>query len=186
MPPKFKIDTKNWQTPPPVCRYMASFIKPATNRFVSVLEPTPGAGQLLAAISDTKGVAPYFPGGNGDFWKMNHYSGLLEKERKYDYVVMNPPFTPMALGFEFLEACMKLSDNIICLLPWFILINSDRRFEAIRKFGLKSVTHLPRKTFPSNRIQCVVMELKKGHTGKMELKYFDAQQWNELDLQKNR
>lgn len=176
--PKFKIDKINFQTPRPVCKYMASFIKPADSGLVSVLEPTPGAGNLLAEIMAIKGVAPYYT--EGDFWKMDHYSGLLQKERKYDYVVMNPPFTPMAEAFVFLEACMKLSDNIICLLPWFILINSDRRFEAIKNFGLVSVTHLPRKTFPSCRIQCVVLELKRDYTGPMELKYYDAEKWNSL------
>jgi hypothetical protein len=166
-----KIDKKNFQTPLSVCTYMAAYVGRGPT-IATALEPTPGKGNLVNAVKRLGGIEVTTP--KNDFWKMKHAG-------KYDFVVMNPPFTPMAQAFEFLEACMPLTDNVICLLPWFILINSDRRFQIIRDYGLVSVTHLPRNTFPSCRIQCVVIEMKRGYTGSIELKYFDKEYWTGIN-----
>ena len=157
------IISTEFQTPPIVCDYMASLIPKCTSGWWNILEPTPGIGNLVAAGKE-KGFVSY---PKGDFWTF-----YKKSKARYDYVLMNPPFTPMAEGVSYLKACMELSDNIIALLPWFILINSDSRMNMITDFGLVSVTHLPRKTFPNSRIQCCILELQKGYEGKTEFTKF--------------
>src|ERR1700743_1450013 len=113
--------TRHYQTPPDVCRYMASLIPPYCQ---TILEPTPGIGNLVKAISDNGRlvVAPedYF---------------LLDKSLKFDCVVMNPPFSDksldiknkpnsfkamgMSTGYNILFECMQKSDHVIALMPWF-------------------------------------------------------------------
>jgi len=136
-----------FQTPKVVADYMASFIP---DNCGTILEPTPGIGNLVRAVRN-KGlvIAP-----------MNFED--IPDGARYQWAIMNPPFTPMAEGYRYLKEVMKMSDNIIALLPWFILINSERRINDIIEFGLVSVTHLPRKTFPGCRIQVCVLEMRKG------------------------
>jgi type I restriction-modification system DNA methylase subunit len=70
-----------FQTPYEVCRYMVSLI-PVTAK--TILEPTPGIGNMIAAIEgrfeDINITAP------DDFF-------LLDRNKKYDVVIGNPPFT---------------------------------------------------------------------------------------------
>lgn len=140
--------SSEFQTHPIVADYMASFLPENCG---SVLEPTPGIGNLVLAAEKKGNVfAPQF-------------FEDIKKGSRFDYAIMNPPFSPMKEGFRYLTEVMLMSDNIIALLPWFILINSERRLNDIKSFGLVSVTHLPRKTFPGCRIQCCVLEMKKGH-----------------------
>lgn len=136
-----------FQTPKVVADYMASLMPDECG---TILEPTPGLGNLVKAVNH-KGlvIAP-----------MNYED--IPAGARYDWAIMNPPFTPMKEGYRYLKEVMGMADNIIALLPWFILINSERRINDIIDFGLVSVTHLPRKTFPGCRIQCCVLEMKKG------------------------
>jgi type I restriction-modification system DNA methylase subunit len=78
---------------------------------------------------------------------------------------MNPPFSPMTLGYQILYNCINMSDNIIALMPWLTIINSERRTKKIIDFGLKSITHLPRNIFPGSRVQTCILEIKKGYSG---------------------
>ena len=136
-----------FQTPKVVADYMASLMPDECG---TILEPTPGLGNLVKAVKH-KGlvIAPI------------NYEDIPAGSR-YDWAIMNPPFTPMKEGYRYLKEVMEMTDNIIALLPWFILINSERRINDIIDFGLVSVTHLPRKTFPGCRIQCCVLEMKEG------------------------
>ncbi len=147
----------NFQTPLIVCDYMASLVPKRKN--LSILEPTPGKGNLVSALRK-----------KGNVTAPKRFESVIGKE--FDIIVMNPPFTPMERGYYFLSECMKMSNHVIALLPWFILINSDRRLNEIKSYGLKAVTHLPRKTFPGCRIQTCVLEMKQGWTGPTDLKYF--------------
>ena len=161
----------HFQTPVPVCNYMVDLI-PFGAR--SVLEPTPGVGNLVKAIGERYNVtAP------ADFFTL--------PRGKYDCVVMNPPFSSkyafgvppelnkygMRLGYHILMECMKLSDNVIALMPWFTISDSDVRLRMIKRWGLISITALPRATFKYARIQTVVMQLKKGYEGDTFFKVFD-------------
>lgn len=147
-----------FQTLPVVANYMAAMM-PAKCGFF--LEPTPGLGNLVAAVA-----------GKGYIHAPNRFEDIPAGSR-FDWAIMNPPFTPMEEGYRFLSEVMLMSDNIIALLPWFVLINSNRRLDAIKSFGLISVTHLPRKAFPGSRIQCCILELRKGYSGFTEFKTFD-------------
>lgn len=152
-----------FQTPPFAGKFMASLVPEEAKR---ILEPTPGNGQLADQLKNYDVTAP------ADFF-------LLDKNLRFDCVVMNPPFSPkyadlsnapahyhskkgMRTGYEILKDCMLLSDNIIALMPWFTLIDSDVRLKSIKNFGIKSITAMPRKTFPNARVQCVVMQLVKN------------------------
>lgn len=150
------MNHNNFQTPIWCCKYMKSLIPKETK---TVLEPASGKGNLLNILKkDYKVTAPK------DFFN------LVIKE-KFDCIVMNPPFTPMVLGYKFLYKCMKLSDNIIALMPWLTIINSEKRTEDIFRFGLKSITHLPRKTFKGSRVQTCILQMENGYKEKTEFLY---------------
>lgn len=173
-----EIDS-NYQTPKEVCSYMASLVPEDA---VKVLEPTPGLGNLVEALFK-RGFFPEFP---EDYF--------MERERylktNWDCIIMNPPFSSksafmenapvewqdqigMKFGYKMLLEMMSISDNIIALMPWFTISNSDVRLRRIKKFGLKSVTALPRKTFKYIRIQTMVLELEKGFQGETAFKVFE-------------
>lgn len=85
----------------------------------------------------------------------------------------------MRLGYIILMECMNMSDNVIALMPWFTLSDSDVRLRALKKYGMKSLTALPRKTFEYVRIQTVVIELQKGYKGETAFKVFDLLNYEE-------
>lgn len=160
-----EIDT-NFQTPVPVCKYMVDMVPEHAKR---ILEPTPGLGNIVDALIFKN---RYQIVTADDFF-------LLDKSEKYDCIVMNPPFssksafmqnapegveiTGMKLGYYILTECMKMSDNIIALMPWYTISDSDVRMRYLKSFGIKSLTALPRKTFQYARIQTVIIELEKGY-----------------------
>lgn len=164
-----------FQTPPDVCRYMASLIPDIS---ITVLEPTPGKGNLANACRDIGKLVTspidYF---------------LRDKKAKYDCVVTNPPFSSkylitknmpptftdrgMNAGYRILFECMEHSDHIIALMPWFTLSDSDVRLRLLKNYGIISITSLPRKTFDYARIQTCIIHLQKGYIGATEFKVYD-------------
>jgi hypothetical protein len=154
-----------YQTPPEFCRYMVSLIPPGVR---TVLEPTPGIGNLEKELIEYEVTAP------ADYF-------LLDRSLKFDCVVMNPPFTAksafldnapagfaergMKFGYRLLTDCMQKSDVVIALMPWFTISDSDVRLRYLKSYGLKSITALPRRTFQYARIQTCVLELHKGFKG---------------------
>jgi hypothetical protein len=140
-----------FQTPPDVCEYMASFISPylLVHGGWRILEPTPGQGHLVKALKERGTViAPK------NFWKM--------RLQHFDWIVMNPPFSPAQRGYDILNVCMGMAPNIIALMPWVTLTNSEPRTKDIFDFGLKSVTHLPRRIFSGARVQTCILEIRQG------------------------
>jgi type I restriction-modification system DNA methylase subunit len=166
-----------YQTPIPVCEYMVDLL-PKNVR--SVLEPTSGIGNLKGVLKKKK----YRVEAPTDFFLFNALS-----DRTFDAVVMNPPFSEKSIiannapkdidlkgmkgGYYILNECMKRSNIIIALMPWFTILDSDVRLRTMMSFGLISVTTLPRKTFNYIRIQTCILELNKGYSGKTEFKSFD-------------
>lgn len=145
----FKDWGDNFQTPKNVCEYMASFL--LGNRGL-ILEPTAGKGNLVKALEQYgKVIAP------DDFYKM--------EKRRFEWVVMNPPFSPMKQGYDILYRCMEMTDNIIALMPYLTIINSEKRTNDIMNWGLKSITNLPRSTFKGSRVQTCILEMKHGWVG---------------------
>lgn len=144
-----------FQTPKYICDYMVSLI-PKEAMFI--LEPTKGIGNLENCILNSGRIvtAP------DDYFN-------LPKASTFDSVVMNPPFTPMKLGYKILFECMDRSDSIIALMPWLTLINGEKRTLKLKEYGLKSVTHLPRTAFKGSRVQCCIIEMAKGYQQKIEL-----------------
>ena len=119
----------------------------------TALEPTPGKGNLVRALT-ARGIVVTAP---EDF-------RVLE-DGEWDAVVMNPPFSPPLIGYEILFRCMEMTDIVVALMPWLVIINSEKRTKAIFEWGLKSVTHLPRNTFPGCRAQCCILEMVRGYSG---------------------
>ncbi len=166
-----KID-ENFQTPLPVVKEMVRMIPVGAK---TILEPSPGVGNIISEL------------GNYDVTAAEDFF-LLDRKQRFDCIVMNPPFSErtafmdnapadiksgMRIGYYFLTECMEMSDNIIALMPWFTLIDSDLRLRTLKKYGMKSVTGLPRKTFNYARIQTCIIELEKGYTGETTFKVFD-------------
>lgn len=157
----------NFQTPFEIGLYMNSLIPEGVK---TVLEPTPGLRQISSLLVchgyDVTEPEDYF---------------LLDKSLRFDAVVGNPPFSGksadltnapptltakgMAVGYHILTETMEMSDNLIMLMPWFTISDSDVRMRKLKEFGLISVTPLPRKTFNYARIQTVVLQMQKGYAG---------------------
>ena len=139
----------DFQTPLDICEYMASYLPENAG---IILEPTAGAGNLVSQLK-IKGdvIAP------DDFFELD--------DRKFDWIVMNPPFSPMTLGYEILYTCMEKTNNLVALMPWLTLINSEKRLSAIMNYGLVSVTHLPRNVFKGSRVQTCILHMQKGYSG---------------------
>jgi hypothetical protein len=155
--------TEHFQTPKYICEYMASFLP---DNCGDILEPTKGKGNLVKELLlKGKVIAP------DDFFKM--------KKQNFDYIVMNPPFSPMSIGYKILYECMDISDNIIALMPWLTIINGEKRTKDIFNFGLKSITHLPRSVFNGSRVQTCILEMQKGYTGETIFKNYIMEKINE-------
>lgn len=160
----------DFQTPNEVASYMCGLIPAAA---VTVLEPTPGEGNILQYLDGYQVTAP------------ENYFDLVTD--RFDCIVMNPPFSSksaygipedlelkgMRFGYFLLSECMKRSDHIIALMPWFTIVDSDVRLRYLKSFGIKSITSLPRKTFQYARIQTCVLELEKGFSGETKFHVFD-------------
>jgi len=146
----------DFQTKEEICNLMVSMLP---NGVKTILEPTPGSGNLVRALR-IKGYEVIMP---SNFWDL---SG------RFDAAVMNPPFSPMAVGYKYLYRVMEMSDIIIALMPWLTIINSKKRTEAILNFGLKSVTHLPRDAFRGSRVQTCILNMQKGYKGNINLNFY--------------
>jgi hypothetical protein len=161
-----------YQTLPEICAYMAGLI-PETAR--TVLEPTPGKGNLVRAI-EARGFDCTAPGNFFDVGRA-----------QFDSIVLNPPFSEkhafgipvganlsgMKLGYHILTECLHMSNSVVALMPWFVLTDSDRRMRQFKKYGIRSITALPRRAFSYSRIQTMVIEFSKHYSGSTEFKVFD-------------
>jgi hypothetical protein len=146
---KFKDWGDQFQTPVGICRYMASLLPEKAGL---ILEPTPGRGNLVKELES-----------HGEVICPDDLNSMPDD--RFDWIVMNPPFTPMKQGYDILYRCMGMSDNIIALMPYLTIINGERRTRDIMAFGLKSITHLPRSAFKGSRVQTCILEMSKGYAG---------------------
>lgn len=169
----FKYD---FQTPPEFCKFMADMVP---GYYRKILEPTPGMGNLVRALQ-AKGfkdvTAPE------DFF-------LLDFSKRYECIVMNPPFSHkftildnapdqlkqsgMKMGYLILQQCLQMSNHVIALMPWFTISDSDVRLRAIKEYGLKRIIALPRRTFDYARVQTVILELVKGYQEPTQFDVYD-------------
>jgi len=145
--------SEEFQTPEWCCHRMVSLLPSWVH---TVLEPTPGLGNLVKALQD-RGFDVTEP---GNFWNV---------KGQFDAVVMNPPFTPMKQGYRILYKTMDMTENIIALMPWLSIINSEKRSRDLVRWGLRSVTHLPRSTFKGARVQTCILDMQKGYRAETRL-----------------
>jgi len=163
----------NFQTPTYICKYMISLIPDGVK---TILEPTPGLGNIISELN-----------GKYDIIAPNNYFDW--KQKRVDCIVMNPPFTDKEtiynnapeyikklkgakIGYWFLFHALDLSDNIIALVPWYTIINSKKRVDVLQRFGLISITNLPRSVFKNVRVQTCILQLKNGYCGPTEFKQY--------------
>lgn len=147
---------KDFQTPVWVCEHMINLITIKSSADIpnTFLEPTSGEGNLVKSIDKRfPSSTIYTPKRFEDF------------NKKVDWIIANPPFTPMKLGYQILNRCFELSGNIIILMPWIALINSEKRTKKYIEQGLKLVIHLPRRAFPGSRVQTCIMVFEWGYRG---------------------
>lgn len=136
---------------------MASLL---TGKEAHICEPTPGAGNLVKALGQKWGVTKVIcPDKYEDFWKWRH------KDHPYDSYVMNPPFHPATQGYSFLYHALKKARKVVALMPWWTLINSEKRTKLLVESGLHKIIHLPRSVFPGARIQTCIMAIDKSKVG---------------------
>jgi len=170
----FKSD---FQTPVEVAKYMVSLLPEGVG---TVLEPTPGIGNIKNELVK----AGYQVTAPDDYF-------LLDKSIRFDAIVMNPPFSHkfclldnapqeihkagMRMGYWFLTDCLNRCDRVIALMPWFTISDSDVRLRSLMRYGMRSITALPRKTFQFARIQTVVLDLEKGYRGETLFRAYDCQ-----------
>jgi len=141
----------DFQTKETVCKWMVDLLPSSIH---TVLEPTPGEGNLVRELQKRN----YSVTAPEEFWD-------IQASNKYDAVVMNPPFTPMEQGYKILYRVMDMTNNIIALMPWLTIINSEKRTSDIRGYGLISISHLPRSVFKGARVQTCVLQMQYGYTG---------------------
>lgn len=164
---------EDYQTPIPICKYMVSLVPSWCKK---ILEPTPGMGNLVREL-EYLGKTVIAP---DDYF-------LLEKQR-FDCVVLNPPFSMkytnvenagdrikpgMKMGYQILFECLNMANEVIALVPWFTISDSDVRLRQIKKYGIVSITALPRKTFEYARIQTVVIHFRKGYDKETVFNVYD-------------
>lgn len=150
---------EKYQTPQVVAAYMVDLLGKYFNPR-RVLEPTPGEGAIVAELT-RRGYEVTAP---RRFEEVDPFA-------RFDATVMNPPFLK-GVEQRYLACALTQSDIVIALLPWFALIDSDLRTRLVRKFGLVSVTHLPRSTFPKIRVQTCILEMHRGYEGPVVLHFF--------------
>jgi hypothetical protein len=172
-----------FQTPIPICDYMISLI-PKSKGPYTILEPTPGNGNIVDRLLYV-GYPLYWITAPKDFF-------LLDFSKKYDCIIMNPPFSAkyaflenagphikdyqgMRLGYFILQECLKMSDHVIALMPWFTISDSDVRLRFIKNWGLKSLIALPRTTFEYTRIQTCIFEMEKGFKGETIFRSYEQE-----------
>lgn len=169
-----KVDyTTGFQTPVNVCDYMVSLL---SQNVKTVLEPTPGIGNIVNSLK-RKGYKVVAPD--------NYFE--LDKNQIFDAIVMNPPFSSkyafgvpecmnkygMRLGYHILTECMGMTSELVVLVPWFTISDSDVRLRFLKSYGILSITALPRATFQYARIQTVVLHLMNGYKGITDFRVFD-------------
>jgi len=131
-----KVDP-NFQSPWPICEYMVNLIP---ENVKTVFEPTPGLGNIVSCLADKNRFNIYTA---DDFFQH-------DKDNRYDCIIMNPPFSAksaylenapdeiktagMRVGYYILTECMKMSNNVIALMPWFTLSDSDVRLRYLKGF----------------------------------------------------
>lgn len=179
---KATMDFKyEFQTPTIVAKHMVKMIPFGCQ---SILEPTPGIGRIVKEIR----AAGFHCDAPDDFFSM--------KRKQYDCIVTNPPFSTkwafgvpedfshkgMRLGYYILTECMRMSNNVIALMPWFTISDSDIRLRKLKEWGLKSITALPRKTFQYARIQTCILELSKDWDAPTEFYVFDHDIKTEIEF----
>jgi len=164
---KKELDYENdIQTPIWLVKEMVKMIPRGTK---TVLDPTPGNGNIVKECKLSK-------------FKIESVEDIFKIRNGFrvDCVVMNPPFSKKNLfmktynskvdslkeshvGYYILEVCMGISDNIICIMPWYYIINSVKRTEKLKKYGLLKIVNLPRKTFKAIRVQTCLVVLVRGY-----------------------
>lgn len=150
------IGPNEYYTPEWLSEYMISLIDKEIP--FSVFDPTPGPNSsILSAVRKVYPCNVSVEELKGDFWDIDI--------SHVDIIVANPPFFPYSKVYQYLERFILIADQIICIIPWYTIINSERRTEKIIKSGLKRIVNVSRSAFPKIRVQICVLDIQKGYCG---------------------
>lgn len=145
----------DFQTPLDLCRYIMSSVKIDKNDIV--LEPTKGTGNFIRIFKE---LNLRYDTPEGDFFK-------YKTTKKYDFIIGNPPFTPMPLGYKILDICfdnlLKEDGELLFIMPILWLVNSTKRMKKYYPH-LKRIHLLDRTVFKGSRVQCAVFHLTEKTT----------------------
>lgn len=136
------------QTPRDVCKLIVEHFKPTG----SILEPCKGNGNFLEFMPDA------------DWCEIKEDRDFFDCEKKYDYIITNPPFDLMR---KFIIKSMEVSDNIIFLTTInHLWLKARLRDIKEHKFGIKEILLLDTpNTFPSSGFQVGCFHLQKNYKG---------------------
>jgi hypothetical protein len=142
-------DNVNFQTPPYLCNFIAEVVKQSLGPDELIVEPTPGAGNMVAALRAGGFQRVEYP--PGDFFKWLPSAGPAA-------IVGNPPWSPMTKAYEILFRCLDMNPRLVVMvMPWMTLLNSDSRIQKLAAKGLNSIIALPRSVFPGIRAGCCIL-----------------------------
>ena len=163
------MNINHFQTPIWVCDIMTTLIDSPAQ---TILEPTPGHGNLVYSL---RRHYPYSDIRLGSDIFIHNISAprdfMLVEPYPVDWVVANPPFTPMSLCYRMLERFFQFSPNVIALMPWLTIINSEARTNQLCHRGLRLIIHLPRRAFPGSRVQTCILKFIEGYKGPVILRF---------------
>jgi len=156
------ITNDDFQTPEWVCDIMVSLIDGDPK---AILEPTPGQGNMVKSIRK-RFHKPHICSPACDFL-------IFSTHIPFDYVIANPPFTPMRLGYQMLEHMFDFSTEVITIMPWLTIINSEKRSKWLVDRGLQKIIHLPRRAFKGSRVQTCILKFTKDYEGDIIFKLWE-------------
>lgn len=149
-----EFNVVDFQTPPWLCRHLVEKLERVIPKSALVVEPTPGAGNMVKALKAAGYTNVETP--PGDFFDWRPSSKPMA-------VVGNPPWTPNTLAYKVLDRCLEFGPALVVMvMPWVTVTNSDSRAQRLKAAGLGAVISLPRSVFPGVRLNACVLVIEPG------------------------
>ena len=97
------------------------------NLYGTVLDPCCGNGAFYDNYPDYV---------QKDFCELDLGKDFFDYNKHVDWIVSNPPYSCFA---DWLEHSFEIADNVIYLIPLYLLTTSHRKVELIGAYGLKEL-----------------------------------------------
>jgi len=182
-----KVGIDFFPTPPSVCTEMVEMAE--ITEGMDVLEPSAGNGNIADAIKSITGVVCDVCEVSSELraileakgYNVVDFDFLSYNDKKYDRIIMNPPFSNRMDGEHIQHAYSLLKPNgrIVAIAGEGIFIGSDKKAVAFRDWidaTNSEVQKLPEKTFTDKSLYATtganarLIIINKGDEDKEELK----------------